>query len=418
MRRLFSIAVAALVILLCGVAWAGNPYRHYILSNSGGTCVSTGNSVISTDSASPPAIQIAETTTQPFLAAPAADTCIVGVHGVFGAAAIDNLVWRASFESWAGAGNATGWLELSGNGDGSAVFSENTTDVADESSSGQIDLTGTTSYAGYWSECFTDEIGSDVYVSAWMLCKSGTCVSNIRLVEYDTAVCGSQLATNTIYSGNPGSSWVKKGGLISAGTWDASTSSYRIATTETGDGGVTLVVDAVQARAASIDTPVFAGCDTDATCSAAATLNSIHNPLSKAGAWTIRTKVQSPIDGAEATPARIILHADGTGGGNENRLDITWASDVLTCDLYDASGTKKTSTVAAAGNANTEYTVTMYHTSTGRLGCCWDSTCDATEATGALTDDRAADLDVACDGTNPGWVWVSDLEFFRRLVIP
>jgi hypothetical protein len=418
MRRLFSISVAALVILLCGVAWAGNPYRHYILSNAGGQCVSTGNTVISTASASPPAIQTAATTTQPFLAAPAANTCIVGVHGVFGAEAIDNLVWRSSFETWAGAGDATGWFEAKVAGDGTASIDQETSNVANGSSSAKITLTGTTSVAVLQSSCVTSGIGADLYVSVYTKKIAGTSDFRVLVDEYDASNCTTLLQTNTLQSGDIAAAWTKYGALLPTASWHASTSSFVIRIREAGDGGVSEYVDAIQAIAASTPTDAYCGCDTDATCSCDAYLASIHNPLSKAGTWTIRTKVQSPIDGAEATPARIILHADGTGGGNENRLDITWASDVLTCDLYDSSGTKKSSTVSAPGSANVEYTVTMYKRLNGNVGCCWDGTCDASEATLDLTDDRAADLDVACDGTNPGWVWVSDLEFLRRLVIP
>jgi hypothetical protein len=417
MKRLLVV----LVVLLSSAVLAGGggaPYRHYILGNAGGECISTGDSVISTASASPPAIQTAATTTQSFLTAPAANTCIVGVHGAFGAAAIDNLIQRSSFETWAG-GDPTGWVAGSADGDGSAATTEETSNVADGSSSVLITMTGTTSVARWSGACITDGIGGDLYLSGWAEKQTGTSQSTMVIVEFDNANCSSFLQNNVAVANKDiESTWTKQGGLIAAASWHADTSSYYVRITETCNGGCSVVWDAFQARAASTAIPAFCGADTDATASCTADLASINNPLSKAGAWTIRVKVQSPIDGAVATPARIILHADGTGGGNENRLDITWASDVLTCDLYDASGTKKTSTVAAAGSAGTEYTVTMYKRLNGNVGCCWDGTCDASEATLALTDDRAADLDVACDGTNPGWVWVSDLEFFRRLVIP
>ena len=60
----------------------------------------------------------------------------------------------------------------------------------------------------------------------------------------------------------------------------------------------------------------------------------------------------------------------------------------------------------------------MYHTHDGRVGCCWEGTCDATEATGALMTGANATLDLAGDGTNAGEVWVEGLKFYRRLVLP
>ncbi len=78
MRRLIAI-FAALVAL----GW-GNDHNdtdvvdQWLLGNAGGSCISANGVTITTASASPPAIQTSATTTQPFLDAPSANTCIVG----------------------------------------------------------------------------------------------------------------------------------------------------------------------------------------------------------------------------------------------------------------------------------------------------------------------------------------------------
>jgi len=95
--------------------------------------------------------------------------------------------------------------------------------------------------------------------------------------------------------------------------------------------------------------------------------------------------------------------------GNNNRVDIYWASDVLTADVYDSSGTKKTATVAAAGNADTDYDIEIQHTTAGSVTACWDSSC-GTPVTAATMDGVSITCRLGNDGTSGGDVWIHDLK--------
>ena len=399
-----------------GVVWT-EPQARKLCRQYQGRLTTTGTAV-TVSSASPPAIPLAppDSGTEPFLVDMPADSAMVGSPasgsgGLYAAAAIDNLVQRSSFETWAGAGDATGWNNVAAAGDGSADISEDTTTSVHGESSVKIVLTGTTSVGANYSTCMTDGIGSDIYISAWAKKSAGTSDFRIKILEYDAADCTSFLQSDNIRTGDITTNWVKYGGKYASGDWHADTSSYKIDVREEGDGGVTTYIDAVQARVASTSTDAFCGCDTDATCSCDDVLLSVDQPLSTNGAVQVDLVVRSPTDGAEATPVRRALWADGTGGGDENALDVYWSQDYWTGGQHQSGGDLAGGGVEAAGDANTDYDVSIYHHASGRTGACWDGTC--VDAWLTLRDAIDGTLYLGGSDTAGGDVWMRDVEFHR-----
>jgi len=381
---------------------------------------------VTVSSASPPAIPMAypSSGTQPFLVDQPANSGYVGSPasgsgGIYSAGAITNLVQRASFETWAGAGDATGWVETKTNGNGSAAITEENTIVAHGGSSVKMVLTGTTSIAKIHSSfCVIGGAGSsDVYLSIYEKKSGGITATDIIVTEYDAANCTSYLQDTTVLSAQDvTTSWAEYGGLMASGSWHASTSSYKIVIREQCNGGCTTYIDAVQARVASTPTDAFCGCDTDASCVCNLVDITDDNPPTgmTGGSWTFEATVRSPIDGAEATPVRQIMYVPATSGNN-NKISLSWASDVLTCSVWDSSGTEKSSTVAAAGNADTDYAVKCSKSSAGVVTACWAGSCDATPATGATTAGIGSEMVLGSDGSTGGDVWVNDPVIYRRV---
>ena len=108
------------------------------------------------------------------------------------------------------------------------------------------------------------------------------------------------------------------------------------------------------------------------------------------------------------------MHVPATAGDN-NKIVIKWESDTLTCSVFDSAGADKASTVAAAGNADTSYTVKCSKSFDGVVTACWDGTCDATPATGALTDGIGSEIIYGSDGTTGGEVWVDKPTISRNV---
>lgn len=384
-------------------------------ANSAGTELSVA-------SAAPPAISMGIGFGQPFFIIPSANTTLVGEHGIYGAGAISNYAQRASFESFT-VDDPNGWTVTETAGDGSAVITEESTIVAHRSSSVKMVLTGTTSLANVRSACITctaDTCDYDLFGSAWIKKDSGTTVTTIRVQEYDANDCTTFLQNNDsiLASSDVTTSWVKYDGLVAAASFHANTSSVKMLLVEAGDGGVTTYFDAAQLRIAS--TPTDAYCATDADATAVCNLNDITDdapPAHMTGTWEFEATIQSPIDGAVGgTPHRRVFYVPGTAGNN-NRILLYWSSDTLTCTVHDSAGVAKTSTVAAAGNADTSYVVKMSKSIAGVVQCCWDGTCDATPATGAIVDGVGAELIFGGNGTSGNEVWVQE-PVIRRVETP
>ena len=114
--------------------------------------MSTSGGVATVTSASPPAVIMAapDSGTEPFVIPQAANASSIGSPasgsgGIYGAAAITNLVQRRSLETWASGTDATGWTEVLTAGDGTAVIAQETGTMVHGANSAKMTLTGTTS---------------------------------------------------------------------------------------------------------------------------------------------------------------------------------------------------------------------------------------------------------------------------------
>jgi hypothetical protein len=388
--------------------------------------LSTIGNAVSVSSASPPAIPLAppDSGTQPFLVDQPANTTQVGSPasgsgGIYAAAAIDNLVQRSSFETWGGAGDATGWTEATG---GSGAVAEDTSAVAHGGSSAKLTCTAGADSWSLTSACLDVDPSKDYTVGLWGKKASGTTNLSITVKGWSNAACDADEESE--YTSTPGdiaSDWTKypaSSFSIASGDWEATTDYATVIISDDCSGGAGVqYIDAVHLHEdRTYRTDAYCGCDTDATCSCTDVIASIGNPMSINGTSQIDATVRSPVDGAE-TGARRVVYAAGTGGGDENAIDVTWMQDYLTCGQHQSGGDLAGGGVPAAGNADTDYDVTAYHVSSGSMGCCWDgSTCVGAEKT--TRDDIASTLYVGADDTSGSDAWVTGLEFRRRLSRP
>ncbi len=380
--------------------------------NSAGTALSVA-------CAAPPYVNMGTAHGQPFLIAPSANTTKVGEHGIFGAVDYSNLCQRALFTSWDDANTPTGWTDTETAGDGSASISAESTIIAAGTKSVKMVLTGTTSVASVDSACITCTASTcnyDMYATAFAKKASGTTVTEIDILEYDTDACGAYLQTQTVQTGDITTGWLEYGGLAASASFHANSSSVLLRLKESGDGGVTMYFDAPQLRAASTAVGAFALCDTDATCATNdVDITDDNPPINVQGTWEFEATIRSPMDGAVGgSPHRRIIYVPGTAGNN-NRILFYWSSDLLTCTAYDSAGAAKTSTVAAAGNANTDYVVKMSKSAGGVVQCCFNGTCDATPATGALADGIGSELVFSGSGSTGAELWIDEPVIRRRL---
>ena len=389
--------------LIKNLNWTDSQARAFCRTYRGVT--SNSGTHLSVTSSAPAATVLSTGDISPYLVNTSADSSIVGVHGHYAHPAIDNLVQRSSFESW------PTWDETTTAGDGSASVAQDSTGTSAHAMSHiTMTLTGTTSAAEVRSACITSGIGSDLYVQAQIRKGSGTTQAAVKIHEYSDASCTSSItSTDIVAATDVTTSWAEYGGLFAAASWNGSTAGYEIELHETCNGGCDSHWDAIQARSASNPTDGYCvTCDTDATCSCTLANSTITQPLTQNG-WTIEAKIQSPLDGAVNTPERWILTVPGTAGNN-NRIDFYWDNDLLTLDVYDSAGTKRTATVAAAGNADTEYTAYGEHTSGGVIKVCWDGSCGST-ASSANMDGISTTCRVGHNSTAGGDVWIKNLKF-------
>lgn len=359
---------------------------------------------VSTVSASPAATFLTTSGGPSYLVATSANTTIIGAHGLYAHPAIDNLIQRQSFESW------PTWDETVVAGDGSAsVASVSTATSAHGFSHISMTLTGTTSSATVHSACVTAGISSDLYVQVQAKKTSGTAESAIRIHEYSDSSCSVSIGTTDIRAaGDLTSSWAEYGGKFAAATWNGSTAGWKIEIHETCNGGCTSHFDAAQAASRSEATDSYCvTCDTDATCSCTASINTIPQPLTAQG-WKITATIRSPIDGASSTPVRNIVTVPGTAGNN-NRIDLYWDSDTITLDVYDSSGTKITATQTAAGNADTDYSIEATHTAAGVITVCWAGSC-GTPVAAATMSGISSTCRIGNNGTLGSDLWIRNLK--------
>lgn len=365
---------------------------------------SDSGTYMSITSATPAATFLTSSGGPNYLVSTSTNNGMVGAYGWYAHPTIDNLIHYSSFETDAM------WTTTLVAGDGSAASDwDGSATAAHGFAFEKMTLTGTTSSATIASNCITSGIASDLYVQVQAMKGSGTSQAAIRIHEYSDATCSTSLGTTDIRAaGDLTTSWAEYGGLFGSGSWNGSTSSWTIEMIETCNGGCTTYWDAIQAVSASNPTDSYCVvCDTGATCSCTLANATIPQLLTNEG-WSIQAKIRSPIDGAVVAPWRRILTVPGTAGDN-NRVDFYWSNDQLILDVYDSGGTKKTATVAAAGNADTEYTAYAEHTAGGVIKVCWNGGCGSTTS-GANMATISTTCRIGHDGTNGGEVWIKNLE--------
>ncbi len=359
-----------------------------------GMMSSSGN-LVEVVSATPPAIVVCPRgTCEPYLVDLPPNTGRVGSPasgsgGVYGPRATDNLAQRGSVESWA-AGSPTGWIETSGGGTSDAT--EDNTNLAHGGSAASM-LCDRTNSISLDSACKTISASTAYYGLAELMTAAGTATAYVQFIEFTSADCTTGATTTTLWTGDPGATWTRKGDTRTTGV-GVQSGRLRLLLDTT---SATVIADGAMLYAGS--TPVDHGCFTDADSTAVCTtsVTSIKQPLPANGNWTFTATVRSPVSWVTSSPIRYAAYVPGTAGNN-NKIEVYWGNNTLLCKVYNSGGVATSSTVAAAGLADTDYEIKMTHSSGGELVCCFEGTCDATPGTGAIMDDINATLYLA--GTN------------------
>jgi hypothetical protein len=379
--------------------------------------------------ASPPALPMNTVASgiEPFFREIPVDTTVIGEvvagsGGLYSPGALTSKWWRGSVETCA-AGHPTGWTiaENGGAGGATVVVDCDTTTSAHGGTSMKVtaDNGGLPKNAQMVSACQAFWLGQDVTLSAWGITTSGTADCDVVLYEYDTAACGAFLRKTTTWTGNPGATWAQLIGTQPAASWHVNTSSWnaRVICNATGTA-YTVNFDAFMAvqAAATWDTDALACCDSDADCVSTTIVNIDDSSPITPGTFTVRGTWRSPIDGAETTN-KVIFENDPTAGNN-NMVRVSHDTDLLRCSVWDSAGVERASTVAAASTADQDWDFEIYHTDTGRVGCCAKASaldawaCDATEATLALMDGANLNYNLGVDDE----MWVRNFQFWGRML--
>lgn len=414
MRRVLFLILGFLLIpgLLMAGGWAYHSpiLRSYYFPTVNTAPVDSLGTALSVASASPPALWVHPVSTEPFLIEPGGNASLVGQYGIYGAPAITNLVQRASFESWDDANTPTGWVEVETAGSGAATSSEENSRVVHGGSSAKAVTTAEDASVIWNSNCIDIDDATAYYVDAWAFGGAGDDDFILSIVRYTDNACGVfDVTTDIANRVDVPEAWTHYGDASPAwGTTESVEIRVGFITKTT-----TAWVDGVSMRAASTPSDAYAFCDTDAPCVTNLQDITDDNPPEGmgAGGWTFEATVRSPIDGAVGG-ARYVFLVPGTAGNN-NRAQMHWVSDVLYCDVYDSAGVGKSSSIAAMGNADTDYAVKCSKSSGGNVIACWDGACDATPATAAITTGIGAEIVFGGDGATGRNIWVNNPKFSR-----
>ena len=274
----------------------------------------------------------------------------------------------------------------------------------------------------------TDGIGADLYVQAWVK-GTGTGSLNIVIEEYDAADCTTSLQDDAILTTyDTSANWERKGDIVAAATWHADTSSYLVSIEETGDNGVLVQVDAVEAYVGSEPRPGWCGSDTSANTVCTSTVPaSTPSPISANGALTIRLSAWSPWAGTEITRTKVIT-SDGqyyttntitaavSAGYNEPFFYVVNSS-------APPGGIRALSPNVADWAAKTQYDLKFYKDPTAslaNLGMWWNGGWFETPGAGAADGQRTTAQSTFYLGgdlipTSAGDMWTWGYKIFRRV---
>lgn len=359
----------------------------------------TNGKPVNTSSASPPYLILSppDGGTQPFFARMPANAVQVrkrssaATIGGTSTSDIDNLCQRAGLETWA-VGSPTGWTETSAGGTSDAI--QDTTNRAQGNSSASLDCDGTNAIS-LTSACKTISASTAYYGSAWLKTTAGTATAYVNMIEYTSADCTTGDTSTTLWTGDPGSYWVRHSGTRTTGG-SVQSGQIQIMLDST---AATVSADAVHLRAGAFAVSQFCGCDTDATCVCSAVAPSFDSQINGNEPVTIQGTWSSPWAATSlSTDPRLIT--DGTGGANTMALWISPGNDEPYGQVVDSAGSSKyVSCNVANWVADTEYTVTFYHNSIGGLFMYWNSAWQSTMS-GAGTGMRSASQTTTYIGSN------------------
>jgi hypothetical protein len=260
------------------------------------------------------------------------------------------------------------------------------------------------------SACLTVTEATAYYVSAYAKKVSGTAVLDINILEDDSADCGSiTTTTSVIDDAVPTTSWARQGGTITTG---AGIIRAQVQISLPAAAAQSLDIDGVMLVAGATPTDALTTTDTDASAVSTYVNASVANKLT-AGAWQIELTARAPHAWSD-TGTHYLVYVPGTSGDN-NRVDLYYSADVLNLDVYDASGTKKSSTVACATAANTAVAIKAKHTAGGEITACCGAACDASPGTAAIQASQGATMYLGNNNSAGSDVWISGLKIKRRV---
>jgi hypothetical protein len=369
--------------------------------------ISTAGIPVNVTSSTPPSIMVASPTsgTEPFLRNFGSNLNTITNNGtckgLYGPSAITNLIRRSLFRTWNGADGGTGcgdyptgWLAYCSAGDGTAgITSDNTTKAVDLYSARMV-LRGTTSVAYMFSNCRTNNIGSNMKATTFYKCTSGSCESKIWIRQFTTATNCTGSYTDVSASCS-GSSWTKCTLSHLSSAWASGTQSYRIMLSETGDGGSTISNwSAPMLRADSSSMPLdidhFCGTDADSDAVCSTMVNATSSPYSANGPMTTTLTGCTPFAGTDIASGQYFVYDYGSGAQNAMISMLESGTDEPLLYVYDGAGAAK----YIAPNvlnwaALTEYVLKFGVDGSGNLRLWWNSAWQTTMS-GAGTGIRSA----------------------------
>lgn len=417
-----------------GIVITENEHDEMFARWRGIASTATPNVYVTTTSASPPAIPMSAPTsgTEPFLTDQPSNAMYIGVPaansgGLYGASDLTSKWWRGSCESAAGA-DCNGWIHADNQGAGAGVITADRTTTTSAHGGASVLITsdggGAPKHAYADGACQVNWIGQDVSLIVWGITTVGAANCVVQLLEYDTAVCGTLLATNTLWgAGSPGANWTQLEGTLAAGVWNVATSSWqpRLRCDDNG-AAFAAAFDAAMALQSPTTFHTSAVCVTDAAADAVCndTIHSIASPLSANGQFTIQGTWRSPWAGTDLA-ADAPLFVDGVPpAANTYGLAVSATTDEPYWLNEDATPLPRYNGPNVANwAADTDYTVYAKSGGNNDLGLYWNAAWDLTEI-GAGTGTRQAAQATSYVGTDnaAGFdVWTHSLMFYGRQLV-
>ena len=386
-----------------------------MFSHIQGRSACVGDSVrVDVSSASPPAARLVsgDSGVEPYIQQMSSNSWQTTENGFESPDAITNSIYRACFVS-----GTTGWVETTG---GSASIAADTTTKAFGVQSVKFTHTGAGDSSSLDSACKTDRIGNTVYFDVDAKDGGDTSSCAIQILEYDAADCTTLLATNDIVAATDlATDWTHYEGTLAAGTWNGSTSSWRLRLMCADTTGA---YTANWGYAQVSEQETWSVCCTDADANAVCNrvVASINDPTSIGGTWEVSFTIRTPWVGDDGI-AHELMQLPGTAGNN-NLISVSkTAANDFEFSVYTDAGVAKTASHAVNSTnwaADTDHDIVLTHYSDGRVFCEIDGTPCSSSGTGALQDAHSADMYLSGTASASGNHAIKDLVFKRRGTLP